>query len=84
MLLELESGRRKTLGPGTRPVYSPSGHIVYESAGDLWALPFSIPTLEALGEAFPVRENASWPSQMLGSSDNRAYARRLLARDTAG
>ena len=61
-LLEFESGRSKTLRPGTRPVYSPSGHIVYESAGDLWALPFSIRRLEPLGEAFPIREDTSLPS----------------------
>ena len=59
---DLETGQREILGAGSRPVYSPSGHILYQTAGDLWALPFSENTLQATGESFPVQPNASYPS----------------------
>ena len=60
---DLETAREQTLANGTRPFYSPSGHVVYESEpGSVWALPFSIRTLEATGEPFPIRENGSRPS----------------------
>ena len=41
MVQDLETGRREILGPGAHPVYSPSGHIIYQGAGaafELWAL----------------------------------------------
>ena len=60
---DLETGREEKLADGLRPFYSPSGHVVYESeSGGLWALPFSIQTLTATGDPFPIRENASRPS----------------------
>jgi hypothetical protein len=57
---DLETGRRELLGPGVNPFYSPSGHIVYQAdrfANGLWALPFSLDTLRATGEAFPIAPN---------------------------
>ena len=51
---DLESGRQEALTPGDAPVYSPTGHIVYQSEGALWALPFSAEALRAAGEPFPV------------------------------
>ena len=68
VLHDLDSGRREVLAPGTWPVYSPTGHIVYEvmtvarNSGTLWALPFSLETLTTTGEPFPVAENAQIPS----------------------
>ena len=65
MVQNLETGQRELLGPGTVPFYSPSGHIVYQSnvrAYDLWALPFSLDTLRATGEAFPISENSRGPT----------------------
>ena len=59
VLLDLESGRQDALTPGDQPVYSPSGHIVYESENALWALPFSAETLRATGEPFPVSGSGS-------------------------
>jgi len=47
------------------PVYSPSGHLVYQSATlihRLWALPFSLDTLRTAGEAFPISENSRSPT----------------------
>ncbi len=63
--LDLETGRREVLATGSRPFYSPTGHIVYQEAWDvagLWALPFSPTTLKTTGEPFPINENGSSPS----------------------
>ena len=59
VVLDLESGRQDVLAPGSRPVYSPTGHIVYERENALWALPYSAETLRATGEPFPVSGSAS-------------------------
>ena len=63
MVQDLETGQREFLGPGATPVYSGSGHLVYQTSSltnDLWALPFSLDTLRATGEAFPVAENSRY------------------------
>ena len=66
-LLDLETGERRELGPGSRPAYSASGHLVYQSSlvdeePGLWVLPFSLETLTAAGEAFPIVEGGGLPS----------------------
>ena len=66
-LLDLETGERRELGPGSRPAYSASGHLVYQSSlvdekPGLWVLPFSLETLTATGEAFPIVEGGGLPS----------------------
>ena len=56
----LETGEWEVLAEGAYPVYSPSGHILYQTnryQSGLWALPFSIETLKPTGEAFPIAEN---------------------------
>ena len=61
----LETGQRELLGPGAFPFYSSSGHLLYQSAPqvyDLWALPFSLGTLKATGEAFPISESGRGPT----------------------
>ena len=53
------------LAPGGRPVFSSTGHLLYEGsrgAGGIWALPFSMDTLKPGGEAFPIQQDASYPS----------------------
>ena len=65
MVQDLETGQRELLGPGDFPFYSASGHLVYQSdplTHDLWALPFSLDTLKATGEAFPISENSRGPT----------------------
>ena len=61
---DLETGQREVVASGFNPVYAPTGHIVYNSSDPLaiWAMPFSIETLQRTGEPFPIRENASNPS----------------------
>ena len=66
-LLDLETGERRELGPGSRPAYSASGHLVYQSSlvdekPGLWVLPFSLETLTATGEAFPIVEGGGLPT----------------------
>ena len=61
-VLDLESGQQQDLGPGLRPVYSPTGHILYQSrlpVGDLWALPFSLEEVEPTGEPFPIEQDTA-------------------------
>ncbi len=66
MVQDLKTGRRELLGPGSiAPVYSPSGHLVYQSPPStsvLWALPFSLDTLQATGQAFPIAQNSRVPT----------------------
>jgi Tol biopolymer transport system component len=65
----LGEDRRRLVTPSTSsnpyPAYSPSGHIVYvDGTGDsvaIWALPFSLATLEPTGKAFPLAQHGSSP-----------------------
>ena len=61
---DLETGQREVVASGFNPAYAPTGHIVYSSSDPaaIWAMPFSIETLQRTGEPFPIRENASNPS----------------------
>ena len=45
----LESGERKILFPGADPRYVPTGHLVYGLDDVLFAVPFSLDTLEVVG-----------------------------------
>ena len=65
MVHDLESGRREILGPGELAFYSPSGHLLYQTGPAtyaLWALPFSLDTLQATGQAFPITQNGRLPT----------------------
>ena len=67
VLKNLETGESQLLAQdGAYAGYSPSGHLVFHRrAGQqrsLWALPFSLETLQPRGEAFPIAENAICPS----------------------
>jgi Tol biopolymer transport system component len=58
------------------PSYSPSGHIVFERAGTtpgIWALPFSLESLEATGDPFLVVANGRDPS--VSSDGTLCYVR---------
>jgi Tol biopolymer transport system component len=65
-----ETDLEEVLHEGRRPVYSPTGHIVFEGGPnyhDLWALPFSLTQRKPVGEAFPVAQNAIYPSAAAGT-----------------
>jgi Tol biopolymer transport system component len=74
------------------PAYSPSGHIVYvDGAGDtiaIWALPFSLATLQTTGKAFPIAQRGSSPqvsaTGTLVYSDVPSDRLQLLWVDRAG
>ncbi len=57
-VLNLETGERRELGPGSWPVYSTDGYLVHgptdSSERGLWAWPFSLETLEPAEDAFPI------------------------------
>ena len=65
ILLDLETGRQTLVGEGESPFYSATGHIVYQAAERtyaLWALPFDLGALQALGDAFPIAQGARGPT----------------------
>ena len=80
------------LGRGRAPVYSPTGHIVYEDTGlvsRIWAQPFSLEKLATTGDRFLVAEGAFAPSVSDGGTlayiDGDAGAiERLVWRDRSG
>jgi eukaryotic-like serine/threonine-protein kinase len=77
VLHSLESGKRSVLVPSAvDPVYSPTGHVLYTSlSGDLqliMALPFSLATMKATGDAFPIARNGYSPS--VASDGTLVYA----------
>ena len=64
-VLDLQTNEKKDFGPGYNFRYAPSGHIIYQPSpvdDTVWALPFSLDTLESSGEAFPVAEGANYAS----------------------
>jgi Tol biopolymer transport system component len=62
--LDRTSGQREILAAGRFPVYAPSGHVIYQSINPVgvWAVPFSVDTMKATGNPFPISENSSEPS----------------------
>lgn len=65
-VMDLRTGDRRTLWPGSSPVYSPGGHLVYGPANrddrGLMAIPFSLKTLAPTGPEFDVNERGVRPS----------------------
>jgi Tol biopolymer transport system component/predicted Ser/Thr protein kinase len=57
VLKSVVSGAASVLTEGSSPVYSSTGHVVFERQGGVWALPFSIDTLTPTGEPFPITES---------------------------
>jgi serine/threonine protein kinase len=57
--LDRSSGQREVLTVGRRPIYDPSGHVIYVTNDPLglWAIPFSVDTMKATGNPFPIAEN---------------------------
>jgi serine/threonine-protein kinase len=72
-------------GPGEvvgAPVYSPTGHLLFERVGagaGIWALPFSLDRLDAEGAAFLVEPDARMPS--LGADGTLLFARAKYMSD---
>ncbi len=81
-VLDLRTGERRELVPGTKAVYSASGHLLYgdssSSDSGLRALPFSLETLTAAGDTFPIVEAGF--SASLAQDGTLVYANRSGAR----
>jgi len=68
-VMDMETGERRELGPGSRPGYSSEGYLIHgpmshEEAG-LRAMPFSLDSLEATGQSFPIDETGRFASVSL-------------------
>jgi len=65
-VLDLDSSERRLLVSGFGPVYSSEGYLIYEpwARGQvgIWALPFSLASLEATGDPFPLSDSGLGPS----------------------
>ena len=69
-LLRPSSGEVSTLiENATNPVWSPTGHVVFDRNDSVWALPVDFDTFEPTGEAFLVR---GWISNRRGQSGRNA------------
>jgi serine/threonine-protein kinase len=55
-VLILETGERRTLLPGSAGQLLPTGHLVFERGGSLWAVGFDVDRLQVLGTPVPVVE----------------------------
>ncbi len=68
-VMDLETGERRELAPGRRPVYSSDGYLIHgprlSNEPGLRALPFSFDTLGATGQSFPIDETGQAASVAL-------------------
>ena len=92
-LMNLDTGEPKRIAAGASASYAPSGHILYQTGfrePGVWAVGFSIETLEVTGEPFLVGAGLSRPRI---SNDNTLVAaelsvgsepKRLIWRDREG
>ena len=55
-IYDLQNNTSKRLLPGAAGQYVPSGHLVYTSAGTLWAVTFELDRMEVRGTPTPVLE----------------------------
>ena len=55
-IYDLQNNTSKRLLPGAAGRYLPSGHLVYTSAGTLWAVTFELDRMEVRGTPTPVLE----------------------------
>ena len=55
-LYDSDAGEHHILTEGRGPSFASSGHVVFSRESDLWALPFDVDRLAAVGDAVLVRE----------------------------
>jgi serine/threonine protein kinase len=61
----LDTTEEQVVGPGSGPTYSATGHLLFmtnNAQGGLWALPFSMDTLQAEDEKFEIARDGAAPS----------------------
>ncbi|MCZ6857073.1 MAG: protein kinase [Gemmatimonadetes bacterium] len=80
---DLETGEVRDLAfQGREPIYSPTGHVLYRQAGELFAFPFDLDALEARGEAVSVADGVAWGPRLSDDGTLVYVAQRALG--TAG
>jgi eukaryotic-like serine/threonine-protein kinase len=67
--LSLETGAVRSLFSGSRARYLPGGHLVYESEGHLYAIPFDPKRVSSQGASRKMVENAIAPSHFSSYAD---------------
>jgi len=92
-VMDIETGERRELGPGSRPVYSSDGYLIHGLANGndpgLRALPFSLDTLEATDQSFPIDEagrsaSVSGDGTLVYTDGPAASGRQLVWRARTG
>jgi len=76
MVYSLKSGKRKELFEGTVAKYLPSGNIVYELGGSLFAVRFDLNTLQVIGGHIPLIDGilrVGGPQYAISRSGTLAY-----------
>jgi len=88
VIRNLLTGQNDLMAEGSSPSYYDSGHLLFERDNDVWALPFSLASLRATGEASPVARNAQDPSVArdgtLAYTDAASEDRQLVWRSRTG
>ena len=89
---DLDTAEQVQLGPGRRPVYSPSGHVIFEGVGagsGIWAMSFGGRNFDSFGEPFPIADSGSRASvsndgTLVYIDGAPARLRQLVWRDRQG
>jgi serine/threonine-protein kinase len=73
MVRSVNSGEPKELIAGARPVYLPTGHILYSQGNTLFALPFDLDKLAAAGQPRAVVQNVRPQQFSVSNTGTLAY-----------
>lgn len=86
--MDLQTGKRHEVGPFSFATYATSGHLIHPTGVGLGATPFSIETLSAVGETFPIETSGARPSVSrdgtLVYTDTAPAPGRVVVRDRTG
>ena len=88
-VLDLNSGERLPLGPGWDPVWSPTGHALFQQGAALWARSVSLAGAGEVGEQTALAANARSPSvsrtgRLVYLETPEGGRRMLIVRDRGG
>ncbi len=92
-VMDLETGERRELGLGGEPFYSSDGYLIHGPTDrpepGLRALPFSLATLEATGQSFPINGTGSTASvsrdgTLVYTDGAAGVPRQIVVRDRSG
>ncbi len=92
-VMDLKTGERRDLGLGGEPFYSSDGYLIHgptdQNEPGLRALPFSLDTLEATGQSFPIDEtgrtvSVSRDGTLVYTDGAAGGPRQIVVRDRSG